>query len=86
MLRSNTDVLSSELMGTACLVLIGNGSIALCNLKGSKGYNVSAYIPCIGFSLALFMGISSCRDRSDAHLNPAITLAWYLCDVLGVQS
>ncbi len=77
---------SAEMMGTLCLVLVGNGSIAFVTIKRSKGYQAGKAIPVLGFALGLYTGLACCQGRSDGHLNPAITIARCFCDVCGILS
>src|SRR4051812_8176244 len=59
----------AEFVGTALLVLFGNGVVANVVLARTKGNNSGWIVIAIGWGLAVFIG---------AHLNPAVTLAMAL--------
>ena len=70
---SNGEIFISELTGTAMLLLLGCGVVATAILKGSKGENGGWLLINFGWGLAVFAGVYV-AFRSDAHLNPAVTL------------
>ena len=66
-----------EFVGTAILILLGNGVVAGVLLAGSKAENAGWMAITTGWGLAVFAGVAvaiSIGD-SDAHLNPAFTVA-----------
>lgn len=65
----------AELIGTAVLLLLGNGVVA--NVALNKTYGNSAGLVVIAFAwgLAVFTGVFISADVSGAHLNPAVTVA-----------
>ena len=65
----------AELVGTAILILLGDGVVAGCLLKHSKAENAGWIVITIAWGLAVTMGIYAVGSISGAHLNPAVTLA-----------
>jgi glycerol uptake facilitator protein len=65
----------AELVGTALLILFGNGVVANVVLKNTKGNNAGWIVITIGWGLAVFIGAFCSAPYSGAHLNPAVTLA-----------
>jgi glycerol uptake facilitator len=65
----------AELVGTALLILLGNGVVAACLLKKSKAENAGWIVITTGWGLAVALAVYSVGRISGAHLNPAITLA-----------
>lgn len=67
-----------ELMGTLILILLGNGVVANVVLKGTKGHGSGWMVIATAWGFAVTMGIfvSQKFGSQDAHLNPAVTLAF----------
>jgi glycerol uptake facilitator protein len=65
----------AELIGTALLVLLGNGVVAGVLLKNSKSEGAGWLVITIGWALAVTFGVYAVGAVSGAHLNPAVTLA-----------
>jgi glycerol uptake facilitator protein len=63
-----------EFIGTAMLILIGNGIVANLVLKGTKGGDSGWVGISIAWGLAVFIGVFISADVSGAHLNPAVTI------------
>jgi len=64
----------AEFIGTALLVLLGNGVVANVVLKGTKGHDGGWIVITIGWGLAVFVGVAVAGPVSGAHINPAVTL------------
>ena len=64
-----------ELIGTAILVLLGDGVVANVILKNTKGSNSGWIVITMGWAMAVFVGVFVVSGASGAHLNPAITIA-----------
>ncbi len=64
-----------EFIGTALLILLGNGVVAGVLLKNSKSENAGWLVVTLGWGLAVTMGVFVAGRASGAHLNPAVTLA-----------
>ncbi len=63
-----------EFIGTAILVLFGDGVVASTVLKRSKGENGGWVVITIAWGLAVMLGVFIAGPYSGAHLNPAVTL------------
>ena len=63
-----------EFIGTAILILLGNGVVANEILKDTKGGNTGWVLISLGWGIAVFTGVFIAADVSGAHLNPAVTL------------
>lgn len=65
-----------EFLGTALLILLGNGVVANVSLKDSKGKDAGWLAINIGWGLAVMVAAFASGYLSGAHLNPAVTLAF----------
>jgi glycerol uptake facilitator protein len=67
-----------EFLGTAILILLGNGVVAGVLLKGSKGENAGWLAITAGWAFAVVAGVFTALacGSTDAHLNPAVTLGF----------
>ena len=63
-----------EFIGTAILVLFGDGVVASNSLKKSKGENGGWIVITLAWGLAVMLGVFISGPYSGAHLNPAVTL------------
>ncbi|WP_294083575.1 MIP/aquaporin family protein [Proteiniphilum sp. UBA5384] len=63
-----------EFIGTAVLILLGDGVVANVVLKGTKGYGSGWAVISIAWGLAVFVGAFISGPYSGAHLNPALTV------------
>ena len=68
----------AEFIGTALLVLFGNGVVANVVLAKTKGNSGGWIVIATGWALAVFIGVFVSQAASGAHLNPAVTLAMAL--------
>jgi glycerol uptake facilitator protein len=66
-----------EFVGTMVLILLGNGVVGGVVLNGTKSHNSGWIVITTGWALAVFCGIATAiaLGDSDAHLNPAFTVA-----------
>jgi glycerol uptake facilitator protein len=64
-----------ELIGTAILILLGDGVVANVVLKNTKGNNSGWIVITFGWAMAVFVGVFVTATASGAHLNPAVTLS-----------
>lgn len=64
----------AEIIGTALLILLGNGVVANVVLKGTKGNNSGWAVITIGWGMAVFVAVFVVAAYSGAHINPAVTL------------
>jgi glycerol uptake facilitator protein len=67
-----------EFMGTLILVLLGNGVVANVLLNKSKAEGSGWLVITTGFAFAVMAGVFTAIlcGSSDAHINPAVTLAF----------
>jgi hypothetical protein len=65
----------AEFIGTALLVLLGNGVVANVVLSRTKGHNSGWIVITAGWAIAVFVGAFCAAPASGAHLNPAVTTA-----------
>lgn len=65
----------AEFVGTAFLVMFGNGVVANVVLNKTKGQNSGWIVITAGWALAVFVGVFCSQEYSGAHLNPAVTIA-----------
>lgn len=65
----------AELIGTALLIILGDGVVANCVLNKSKGQNGGWIVITMGWAMAVFVGVFAVGAYSGAHLNSAVTLA-----------
>ena len=66
---------TAELIGTAILILLGNGVVANVILKDTKGHSGGWMAITTGWALAVYVGVVIATPYSGAHLNPAVTLS-----------
>jgi len=64
-----------ECLGTAFLIILGNGVVANVVLKDTKGNNGGWIVITFGWAMAVFCGVFVSAAHSGAHLNPAVTFA-----------
>lgn len=64
----------AELVGTAFLLLLGDGVVANVVLKDTKGANSGWIVITFGWGMAVFVAVFIVAAFSGAHINPAVTL------------
>jgi glycerol uptake facilitator protein len=64
----------AEFIGTALLVLFGDGVVANVLLAKSKGQGGGWIVITTGWALAAMVGVYSVSAVSGGHLNPAVTI------------
>lgn len=70
-----------EFIGTAMLILLGDGVVAGTILKGTKGYNGGWIVITMAWGFAVMCGVFIAGPQSGAHLNPALTLGFAVAGV-----
>jgi glycerol uptake facilitator protein len=65
----------AELIGTAFLILLGDGVVANVVLNKTKGNNGGWIVITFGWAIAVFVGVYISAAHSGAHLNPAVSIA-----------
>jgi glycerol uptake facilitator protein len=66
--------LVAELLGTAILVILGDGVVANVVLQRTKGHDGGWIVITSGWALAVTLAVYSVGSVSGAHLNPAVTI------------
>lgn len=69
------NVFFAELLGTALLILLGNGVVAGVLLRGTKSENSGWLVITVGWALAVSFAVYAVGNISGAHLNPAVSIA-----------
>jgi glycerol uptake facilitator protein len=65
----------AETIGTAILIILGDGVVAGVLLARSKAQNAGWIVITFGWGLAVAIAVYAVASVSGAHLNPAVTLA-----------
>lgn len=65
----------AELMGTAILIILGDGVVANVILHKTKGNNGGLISITFGWAIGVFVAVYAAASVSGAHLNPAVTIA-----------
>jgi len=73
----------AELVGTALLVLLGNGVVANVVLPKTKGNGSGWIVISFGWAMAVFVAVWCVEAISGAHLNPAVTFGLALAGKFG---
>jgi glycerol uptake facilitator protein len=64
----------AEILGTAVLILLGDGVVANVALSKTKGNDAGLIVVAMGWAMAVFAGAFCVAKYSGAHLNPAVTI------------
>ncbi len=70
-----------EFIGTAILLLLGNGVVANVILKDTKGHGAGWIAISLGWGVSVFVAVFIVASYSGAHINPAVTLGLALAGV-----
>jgi glycerol uptake facilitator protein len=71
-------IIGAETIGTALLILLGNGVVACVLLNLSKGQNAGWIVITFGWGMAVMVGAFAVGQFSGAHLNPAVTIGFWV--------
>jgi glycerol uptake facilitator protein len=66
-------IIGAETIGTAILILLGDGVVAGVLLNKSKGQNAGWVVITFGWGFGVMAGVFAVGQFSGAHLNPAVT-------------
>jgi glycerol uptake facilitator protein len=69
-------IFGAEVIGTAILILLGNGVVAGVLLNLSKAQNAGWIVITFGWGMAVMLAVLAVGQFSGAHLNPAVTLGF----------
>jgi glycerol uptake facilitator protein len=64
----------AEFIGTALLILLGNGVVANVVLRDTKGNGGGWIVITFGWAMGVFVAVMCVAHASGAHLNPAVTI------------
>ncbi len=64
----------AEFVGTAILILLGNGVVANVVLDKTKGNDSGWIVISFGWGMAVFVAVLCVGEISGAHINPAVTI------------
>jgi glycerol uptake facilitator protein len=67
---------AGEFIGTAMIIILGQGVVSNVVLQKTKGFNSGWIVISWGWAMGVFVGVYCATGASKAHLNPAITLAF----------
>ncbi len=70
----------AEFIGTAILMLLGNGVVANVVLTRTKGHGADWVLISAGWGAAVFAAVACVGEYSGAHINPAVTIGLALAD------
>ena len=73
---------TAELVGTAILILLGDGVVAAVLLTRSKAQNAGWIVITAGWAFAVAVAVYAVGRFSGAHINPAVTISFAVTDVI----
>ncbi|MDU1097965.1 MAG: MIP/aquaporin family protein [Streptococcus mitis] len=65
---------ATEFLGTAILIILGNGAVANAELKGTKGHQSGWLVIAVGYGMGVMIPALMFGNVSGNHINPAFTL------------
>jgi glycerol uptake facilitator protein len=71
-------IFGAEVIGTALLILLGDGVVAAVLLSKSKAENSGWIVITWGWAMGVMVGVFAVAQFSGAHLNPAVTFGFVL--------
>ena len=74
--RKQLSIFGAEVIGTALLILLGDGVVAAVLLSHSKAQNSGWIVISFGWGMAVMVGVFAVGQFSGAHLNPAVTVGF----------
>jgi len=74
MLTDGFGIMVAETIGTAILIILGDGVVAGVLLNKSKAQNAGWIVITTGWALAVAVGVYAIGGLTGAHLNPAVTI------------
>jgi glycerol uptake facilitator protein len=72
------DIIPAEIIGTALLILLGDGVVAAVLLARSKAENGGWIVIAFGWGFAVMTAVYAVGQFSGAHLNPAVTVGLWI--------
>jgi glycerol uptake facilitator protein len=77
------NIFVSEMIGTAILILLGDGVVAAVLLNQSKAQNSGWIVITLGWAMAVAIAVYAVAQFSGAHINPAVTIGLAAADRMG---
>jgi glycerol uptake facilitator protein len=71
-------IIGGETIGTALLILLGDGVVAAVLLNKSKAQNSGWIVITFGWAMGVMLGAYAVGQYTGAHLNPAVTLGLWV--------
>ena len=65
---------ATEFLGTAILIILGNGAVANVELKGTKGHQSGWLVIAVGYGMGVMIPALMFGNVSGNHINPAFTI------------
>jgi glycerol uptake facilitator protein len=75
------EIFTAEVIGTAILILLGDGVVAGVLLAHSKAENAGWIVITFGWGMAVAMAVYAVGQFSGAQINPAVTFGYALTDI-----
>ena len=75
------EIFTAELVGTAILILLGDGVVAGVLLARSKAENAGWIVITFGWGMAVAVAVYAVAQFSGAHINPAVTIGFAVTDI-----
>ena len=79
------EIFTAELIGTAILILFGDGVVAGVLLAHSKAENGGWIVITLGWGLAVAIAVYAVGQFTGAHINPAVTISFALTESFGLE-
>jgi glycerol uptake facilitator protein len=76
------EIFTAEVIGTAILIILGDGVVAGVLLSKSKAENAGWIVITFGWAMGVAMAVYAVGQFSGAHLNPAVTIGFAVTDVV----
>jgi glycerol uptake facilitator protein len=74
-------IIGWEIIGTALLILLGDGVVAAVLLNKSKAQNSGWIVITFGWGMAVMVAVYAINQFTGAHLNPAVTVGLWTAGV-----
>jgi glycerol uptake facilitator protein len=76
------NIFTAEMIGTAILILLGDGVVAGVLLNHSKSQNGGWIVITFGWGIAVATAVYAVGQFSGAHINPAVTIGFAATDLI----